>query len=76
MYLQGVEKKVVQSIYMKEDSLTRLYYDYAMAAPLMVEGKRPQEVSTYKIALECIVVKHIYKWLFIRKSEECAKKDM
>lgn len=29
----------VQSIYMKEDGLTGMYYDYAMAAPLMVEDK-------------------------------------
>lgn len=28
----------VQSVYMKDDGLTGLYYDYAMAAPLMAEG--------------------------------------
>lgn len=33
----------VQSIYMKDQGLTGMYYDYAMAAPLMVEGKTPQE---------------------------------
>ena len=33
----------VQSIYMKNQGLTGMYYDYAMAAPLMVEGKRPEE---------------------------------
>ncbi len=33
----------VQSIYMKNQGLTGMYYDYAMAAPLMVEGKAPQE---------------------------------
>lgn len=27
----------VQSVYMKEDSLTGMYYDYAMAAPLMTD---------------------------------------
>ena len=32
----------VQSIYMKEDTLTGLYYDYAMAAPLMTE-KEPED---------------------------------
>lgn len=33
----------VQSIYMKEQGLTGMYYDYAMAAPLMVAGKEPEE---------------------------------
>ncbi len=33
----------VQSIYMKEQGLTGMYYDYAMAAPLMVEGKAPRD---------------------------------
>lgn len=33
----------VQSVYMKTRGLTGMYYDYAMAAPLMVEGKQPQE---------------------------------
>lgn len=33
----------VQSIYMKEQGLTGMYYDYAMAAPLMVEEKAPQD---------------------------------
>lgn len=33
----------VQSIYMKEAGLTGMYYDYAMAAPLMVEGKEPED---------------------------------
>lgn len=36
----------VQSIYMKNQGLTGMYYDYAMAAPLMVEGRRPQECET------------------------------
>jgi len=31
----------VQSIYMKDQGLTGMYYDYAMAAPLMVEQKAP-----------------------------------
>lgn len=29
----------VQSVYMKQDALTRMYYDYAMAAPLMISDK-------------------------------------
>lgn len=29
----------VQSVYMKEDGLTGMYYDYAMAAPLMTDKK-------------------------------------
>ncbi len=33
----------VQSIYMKEQGLTGMYYDYAMAAPLMVQEKSPQD---------------------------------
>ena len=33
----------VQSIYMKDQGLTGMYYDYAMAAPLMVEGKEPED---------------------------------
>ena len=35
----------VQSVYMKQDDLTGMYYDYAMAAPLMVNGKKPSELS-------------------------------
>ena len=35
----------VQSIYMKEQGLTGMYYDYAMAAPLMVAGKAPEDCS-------------------------------
>ena len=36
----------VQSVYMKEDGLTGMYYDYAMAAPLMVpqENNRSMDV--------------------------------
>lgn len=33
----------VQSVYMKDRGLTGMYYDYAMAAPLMVENKDPEE---------------------------------
>lgn len=33
----------VQSIYMKEQGLTGMYYDYAMAAPLMVQEKAPED---------------------------------
>lgn len=29
----------VQSVYMKQDGLTGMYYDYAMAAPLMIKDK-------------------------------------
>lgn len=35
----------VQSVYMKNDELTGMYYDYAMAAPLMVEDKETEEQS-------------------------------
>ena len=33
----------VQSVYMKRDGLTDMYYDYAMAAPLMVEGRTAED---------------------------------
>ena len=33
----------VQSVYMKDGGLTGMYYDYAMAAPLMVPDKKPEE---------------------------------
>lgn len=35
----------VQSVYMKEDGLTGMYYDYAMAAPLMVKEKDLTEMK-------------------------------
>ena len=35
----------VQSIYMKQEGLTGMYYDYAMAAPLMVADKTPEEMD-------------------------------
>ena len=35
----------VQSIRMKEDGLTGMYYDYAMAAPLMTAREKPEECS-------------------------------
>ena len=35
----------VQSLYMKDGGLTGMYYDYAMAAPLMVEGKEPEDME-------------------------------
>lgn len=35
----------VQSIYMKQQGLTGMYYDYAMAAPLMVADKAPEEID-------------------------------
>ena len=33
----------VQSVYMKEDGLTGMYYDYAMAAPLMAGQEEPKD---------------------------------
>lgn len=36
----------IQSVYMKDGSLTGMYYDYAMAAPLMVSGITPDEADT------------------------------
>lgn len=35
----------VQSVYMKEDGLTGMYYDYAMAAPLMVPEKETKDMN-------------------------------
>lgn len=35
----------VQLVYMKDDTLTGLYYDYAMAAPLMVPDKNPDSME-------------------------------
>ncbi len=35
----------VQSVYMKQDRLTGMYYDYAMAAPLMVADKEPADMD-------------------------------
>ncbi len=35
----------VQSVYMKDDTLTGLYYDYAMAAPLMVPDKNTDSME-------------------------------
>lgn len=35
----------VQSVYMKNGGLTGYYYDYAMAAPLMVEDKDPADMD-------------------------------
>lgn len=35
----------VQSVYMKEGGLTGMYYDYAMAAPLMIPGKRAEDMD-------------------------------
>lgn len=35
----------VQSVYMKEDGLTGMYYDYAMAAPLMVPEKATKDMN-------------------------------
>lgn len=35
----------VQSVYMKSDNLTGMYYDYAMAAPLMIENKKPDNMD-------------------------------
>ena len=35
----------VQSVYMKDGGLTGMYYDYAMAAPLMVSGKKAEDMD-------------------------------
>ena len=35
----------VQSVYMKQDGLTGMYYDYAMAAPLMVPDKEISDMD-------------------------------
>ncbi len=35
----------VQSVYMKQDGLTGMYYDYAMAAPLMIEDKKTSDMD-------------------------------
>lgn len=41
----------IQSVYMKQDELTGMYYDYAMAAPLMLKDKAADQmdvpVTTY-----------------------------
>lgn len=35
----------VQSVYMKQDGLTGMYYDYAMAAPLMLKDKNVSDME-------------------------------
>ena len=35
----------VQSVYMKQDRLTGMYYDYAMAAPLMLKDKKAADMD-------------------------------
>lgn len=35
----------VQSVYMKQDGLTGMYYDYAMAAPLMIKDKSVSDMN-------------------------------
>lgn len=35
----------VQSVYMKQDKLTGMYYDYAMAAPLMIKDKPVEDMD-------------------------------
>lgn len=35
----------VQSVYMKQDGLTGMYYDYAMAAPLMISNKTTEDMN-------------------------------
>ena len=35
----------VQSVYMKQDTLTGMYYDYAMAAPLMLDGRNTEDMD-------------------------------
>ena len=63
----------VQSVYMKEEELTGLYYDYALAGPLMVAGKRPEELKvlilgmgTGTYALQC---RHFYNGITIEGVE-------
>ena len=36
----------VQSVYVKEDALTGMYYDYALAAPLMTPAALPEEEAS------------------------------
>lgn len=50
----------VQSVYMKKEGLTGMYYDYAMAAPLMTDKESPAEcdvlilgMGTGTYALQC-----------------------
>lgn len=50
----------VQSVYMKEDGLTGMYYDYAMAAPLMVPDKEPEDLDVL-IQDEVAYYKEIYR---------------
>lgn len=35
----------VQSLYMKDGGLTGMYYDYAMAAPLMIPDKKAEDMN-------------------------------
>ena len=35
----------IQSVYMKQDELTGMYYDYAMAAPLMLKDKAADQMD-------------------------------
>lgn len=35
----------MQSVYMKQDKLTGMYYDDAMAAPLMLENKNVEDMD-------------------------------
>ncbi len=41
----------VQSVYMKEDGLTGMYYDYAMAAPLMLGEKEPEDCDVLVLGM-------------------------
>ena len=63
----------IQSVYMKEDELTGLYYDYALAGPLMVAGKQPEDLKvlilgmgTGTYALQC---RHFYPEITVKGVE-------
>ena len=41
----------VQSVYMKQDGLTGMYYDYAMAAPLMINTKAVKDMDVLVLGM-------------------------
>ena len=44
-HLDVYKRQGVQSVYMKQDELTGMYYDYAMAAPLMLKDKPTDQMD-------------------------------
>lgn len=46
----------VQSITMKDDSLTGMYYDYAMAAPVMVYGSQDRDATAADEGLSMLIL--------------------